>query len=330
MHSELAGADLLFFSPAENQLARHVRIKFWPVRFIKQVAVSIWLHCNAPRIIAEHGLEKLNIHTGPGGVLLVRKLPVPVVVTCHHTYRQQCRHIGSQFWKRIFIPFEQRTYQLATRIICVSDATRRALVEEYGVPEQKVVTVYNAVDPHRFHPIGRPKNPRTIVYVGRIDKRKGIEFLIRTMPLVREQVPDALLLVGGKGAYLEKMQSLVKQLGLERQVRFLGFVPDDQLNALYNAAQFAVVPSMFEGFGITVIEALAAGTRVVGTDVDGIREILAGGEYGRLAAYGDSQALAGAIVAELTRPQAAPPLPPKYGIEQFRNGYLAALRGKES
>jgi glycosyltransferase involved in cell wall biosynthesis len=88
-----------------------------------------------------------------------------------------------------------------------------------------------------------------------------------------------------------------------------------------------VVPSIFEGFGITVIEALAAGTRVVGTDVDGIREILKSGEYGRLVPYGDHQALADAIIAELNEPKRAGELRPEYLIEQFRERYLEALKG---
>lgn len=329
MFSKLQDQNLAFFSPSENSLPRHFRIDFWAVRFLKQVGVSIWLHLNARRIISLHGLDKLNIHTGPGGVLLTRKLPVPVIVTCHHTYSQQCRHIKSQFWKCLFLPFEKRTYQLATRIICVSDATRRALIDRYDIPEEKITTVYNAVDTEKFHPLKTLKAPRTVVYVGRIDKRKGIEFLVRSMPLVLQEVPDALLIVGGKGADLERMKSLVRRLNLQRHVTFLGFVPEDQLNALYNQAQCVVVPSVFEGFGITVIEALAAGTRVVGTDVDGIREILANGGYGRLATYGDRRSLAVAIVAEMGQPRNAGALGPEYRVDEFRNRYLQVINAED-
>ena len=145
------------------------------------------------------------------------------------------------------------------------------------------------------------------------------------MTFVRERIPDTRLLVGGKGGYFAKMNSLVRRLGLENNVRFLDFVPDDQLNALYNQAQCVVVPSIFEGFGITVIEALAAGTRVVGTDTDGIREILQGGDYGRLVPYGDTHALADAIVAELTTPRKAEALRPEYQEEQFRRRYQEVL-----
>lgn len=327
VYSELQDLDILFFSPADNQLPRHVRIEFWPIRFIKQAGVSVWLHLNALRIIARYNLTKMNVHSGAGGVLLPRILPVPVIVTCHHTYQQQYHNIKSQFWKRIFLPFETRTYRLATRIICVSEDTKRSLVDHYGIPDEKISVIHNAVDTGWFHPLGTDRTPNSILYVGRIDKRKGIEFLIRSMPLVLQQIPDAQLLVGGKGCYLKKMKSLVSRLHLERNVTFLGFVPDDQLNALYNRARCVVVPSIFEGFGITVIEAIAAGTRVVGTDVDGIREILRGGELGRLAPYGNTRALAKAIVDELMMPRDVGELPAEYRIERFRDRYREVLEG---
>lgn len=327
MFASLKDIDLLFFSPSKNVLPRHVVIDSLPVRLFKQVGVSLWLHFNARRIISEYHLDKLNIHSGPGGVLFIRKAPVPVIVTCHHTYRQQMHYLRSQFWKCLFLPFEKRTYQLATKIVCVSDATRRTLTDHYGVPQEKIFTVYNAVDTDQFYPLGEKKAPALIVYVGRIDKRKGIEFLVRSMPLVLQQVPEARLLVGGMGRHLEKMKSLVSRLGLKRNVTFLGFVPDDQLNTLYNRARCVVVPSVFEGFGITVIEALAAGTRVVGSDSDGIREILKGGDYGRLVPYGDTRALAEAIVAELSNPGKAAELAPSYLAGQFRERYQAVLKG---
>lgn len=326
MYRVLEGSDILFFSPADNSLPGHSRINFWAIRFFKQVGVSIWLFLNAKEIIAKYRLDRLNIHAGPGGVLLIRKLPIPVFVTCHHTYWQQYTHIKSQFWKRIFLPFEQRTYRLADKIICDCEDTKRVLIERYDIPVGKITVIHCAVDTVKFHFDNLPKKPDTLLYVGRIAKRKGIDFLIRSMPLVVQMIPNAQLIVGGKGNYLEKMRSLVRQLDLERNITFLGFVPDDQLNTLYNQANCVVVPSIFEGFGITVIEALAAGTRVVGTDTDGIREILQSGEYGRLVPYGNHQALADAIVAELKEPKRAGVLRPEYRVEQFRNRYLEVLK----
>lgn len=327
MYRELKGSGTLFFSPADNSLPGHIRIKSWMIRLFKQVGVSIWLFLNGKRIISEYHLDKLNIHAGPGGVLLIRKLPIPVFVTCHHTYWQQYTHIKSQFWKRIFLPFEQRTYRLADKIICDCEDTKRVLIEQYTVPSGKITVIHCAVDTGKFHFENLTKKSDCALYVGRIAKRKGIDFLIRSMPLVVQAIPDVQLLIGGKGSYLEKMKCLVRQLNLERNVTFLGFVPDDQLNTLYNQAQCVVVPSVFEGFGITVIEALAAGTRVVGTDTDGIRGILRNGDYGRLVPYGDCPALADAIVAELNEPKRAEALRAEYQVEQFRNRYLEILKG---
>jgi glycosyltransferase involved in cell wall biosynthesis len=327
MYRELNRPDTLFFSPADNSLPGHIRISFWAIRLFKQVGVSLWLWAKGDRIVAEHRLDRLNIHAGPGGVLYIRKLPIPVYVTCHHTYWQQYTHITSQFWKRIFLPFERRTYRIADKIICDCEDTRQVLIDRYAIPPEKTTVIHCAVDTGKFHYENLPKKPNSVLYVGRIAKRKGIDFLIRSMPHVVKAIPDVKLLVGGKGAYLDKMKALVRQLDLEPNVTFLGFVPDDQLNRLYNQAQCVVVPSVFEGFGITVIEALAAGTRVVGTDVDGIREILNSGDYGRLVLYGDTDALAEAIVAELRTPGKAEALRPEYRVEQLRDRYIEVLEG---
>lgn len=298
---------------------------FWAIRFFRQVGVSLWLFLNARRVIASYRLGKLNIHAGPGGVLLLRPVPVPVIVTCHHTYWQQYTRIKSQFWKRLFLPFEKRTYRLADALISDCEATKRVLIDQYDIPAEKISVIHCAVDSGKFYRTNLPRRQNCLLYLGRIATRKGIEFLIRSMPLVVEQIADAQLLVGGKGECLEKMKALVGRLGLERNVTFLGFVPDDRLNELYNQAQCVVVPSIFEGFGITAIEALAAGTRVVGTDVDGIREILQSGDYGRLVPYGNQQALADAISAELKEPRGAGVLRPEYLAGQFRDRYLQAL-----
>ena len=321
MYRELNRSELLFFSPADNSLAGHIRIRFRPIRLCKQVGVSLWLFLKGKSLISDHGLEQLNIHAGPGGVLYIRKLPIPVIVTCHHTYWQQYTQIRSQFWKRIFLPLERRTYRLADRIICDCEATKQVLIERYALPADKMTVIHCAVDTVRFHCLNLEKKPHTLLYVGRIATRKGIDFLIRSIPLVLQALPAARLLVGGKGEELAKMKALVRKLGVEQSVTFLGFVPDEELNRLYNEAECVVVPSVFEGFGITVIEALAAGTRVVGTDVDGIRETLESREQGRLVPYGDTRALADAIVAELREPKRAGELRPEYRVELFRERY---------
>jgi glycosyltransferase involved in cell wall biosynthesis len=143
----------------------------------------------------------------------------------------------------------------------------------------------------------------SLLYVGRIDRRKGVDFLIRAMPEVARQLPEVILYVGGTGKDLPLLKDYVRAQGLERNVNFLGFIPENSLNAWYNKVQCAVIPSVFEGFGLTVVEAMAAGTSVISTRVDSIRRIVRDGTCGYLVDYGDTTALARRIV-QLLRDEA--------------------------
>jgi glycosyltransferase involved in cell wall biosynthesis len=322
MYMALQNKEILIFSAADNSLPKHIRLTSWAIRQFKHTGLSCWLHLNIKRLIAKHHLLRINIHTGPGGVFLIRPVPVPVIVTAHHTYWQQSHYIRTQFWKRLFIPFERKTFQLAEKIICDCYDTKNVLIKHYSTPEEKITVIPCAIESSKFYPMGTAKQPNRLQYLSRLDKRKGIDFLIKSMQFVRQEIPEATLFVGGTGRHLEKMKTLVRHLHLENNVTFLGFVPDDQLNTLYNQAQCVVVPSIFEGFGITAIEAIAAGTRVIGSDVDGIREILRKGDYGRLVPYGNLRALADAIVAELKSPGIAGELQPEYKFDHFKEQYL--------
>jgi mannosyltransferase len=101
-------------------------------------------------------------------------------------------------------------------------------------------------------------------------------------------------------------------------VEFLGFIPEDSLNTWYNKVQCAVVPSVFEGFGLTVVEAMAAGTCVVSTRVDSIRRIVRDGACGCLVDYGDTAALAGRIV-QLLRDEATRARFVEEGVKRVRS-----------
>jgi glycogen synthase len=106
-------------------------------------------------------------------------------------------------------------------------------------------------------------------------QRMGLENLIASISLVRMQHPDVLLLIAGKGAIAENLRSQIQELHLEDHVQLLGFVPDQDLAFAYRAVELSIVPTIsLEGFGLIVIESLAAGTPVLGTPIGGIPEIL--------------------------------------------------------
>jgi glycosyltransferase involved in cell wall biosynthesis len=103
----------------------------------------------------------------------------------------------------------------------------------------------------------------------------GLENLIAAIAVVKDQYPDVLLLIAGKGAIADNLRSQIQSLQLENHVQLLGFVPDQDLAIAYRAAELSIVPTVaLEGFGLIVIESLASGTPVLGTPIGGIPEIL--------------------------------------------------------
>jgi glycosyltransferase involved in cell wall biosynthesis len=293
-------SDLYIFSPCSNEMPNHIQVNPALHHQLKNLSYSFWLHRNLEKMIRQYRLSRINIQCGPGGLFLLRKTGVPVIATCYHTWWQQSRYIKSQFWKRCFIPFERHTYRLANDIICISEDSRDILADHYGIAPDELAVVHPGVDINRFYPIaGTQKLPNSLLFVGRVDRRKGADFLIRSLPYVIEHIPEVQLYVGGRGKDLARLRHFVDTCGLSKNVKFLGFIPDDQLNLWYNKVQCVVVPSVFEGFGLTAVEAMAAGTGVICTRVDALRAIVQKSNCGYLVDYGDTTALSRTIISML-------------------------------
>jgi len=292
--------NLLVFSPCNNAVSNHVQVKPFLNNKLRNLSFSVWLHQNIGHLIENYNLKRINIQCGPGGLFLIKKPSVPVIATCHHTYWQQSHYIRSQFWKRVFVPFEKRTYMCVERIICDSNDVRRILINQYRIRPERIVVIPIGVNKRQFCPISRvQKIPDSLLYVGRIAKRKGVDFLIKAMALVVKQNPNARLFIAGTGKGVSGLNKYIRKRGLENNVEFLGYVTENDLNELYNKVMCAVIPSMFEGFGLTTIEAMAAGTPVIATNVDSLREIVEHNVNGLLVEYGDIPMLAEQIVSLL-------------------------------
>ena len=295
---------LTVFSPCENQLPGHIRVS--PIlhdRF-RNISYSLWMHHRLPPIVERFQLKRINIQCGPGGLFLFRKPPVPVVATCYHTWWQQSRYIPSQVWKRVFVPFEIMTYRMADRILCISEDSRRILTDHYRIDPEKTVVIHPGIDADKFVPLDNvEKIPDSILYVGRVDKRKGVDFLVRSMTRVVDRLSSACLYIGGTGRDVSALKNFVRSNGLEKNVKFLGFIPDEDLNLWYNRVNCVVIPSVFEGFGLTAVEAMSAGASVICTAVDSLRHIVLDGICGYQVEYNDAAGLGSKIVTLLEDPQ---------------------------
>ncbi len=196
------------------------------------------------------------------------------------------------------------------RIIAVSQATERDLVKYFKLPEEKIRVIYEAVD-ERFKPLGEGEIAEVkqkyaldfpfILYVGLLMPKKNIPNLIRAYHKLREtDLRHKLVIVGRKVPKTSTAEifETVDRLNLQRDVIFTEYVPGDDLPGLYNAADLFVFPSLFEGFGLPPLEAMACGTPVITSNVTSLPEVV--GDAGITVNPYDADRLAEAMHEVLT------------------------------
>ena len=208
---------------------------------------------------------------------------IPTVLTVHDLIFERF----PQYHKRLNYLFLTRTMPLFTRrataIIAISHATKRDLVNFYHVPEEKVHVIYEAPAPH-FYPqpeerveaarrqYGLPE--RYMLTVGTIEPRKNLVRLLEAFEgIYKERLADAWVIVGQRGWLYEGFFRRLEQSPARAGVILLGFVPDEDLPALYAGATVFVFPSLYEGFGLPVLEAMACGAPVVSANTGALPEV---------------------------------------------------------
>lgn len=186
-------------------------------------------------------------------------------------------------------------YDLADRIVAVSNYSADDLASR-GVNREKIDVVPNGVDTDKFSPGPSPVTyedwETVLLYVGPLTERKGLQYLIRAMPSLLREHPDTGLVIVGGGDQ-DKLKQLAKEFDVHDNLRFEGFVPDDDLPDYYRAADIFVFPSLLEGFGMVLIEAMACGLPVVSTTATAIPEVV--GDAGVLVPPSDEAALAASV-----------------------------------
>ncbi|MBR8838137.1 MAG: glycosyltransferase family 4 protein [Stigonema ocellatum SAG 48.90 = DSM 106950] len=180
---------------------------------------------------------------------------------------------------------EKRIYNRCDRFIVLSKAFGNILHQQYKIPEKKIHIIPGGVDINRFQANLSPQESRAqlgwpldrpILFTSRrLVHRVGVDKLLQAVATIKQRIPDVWLAIGGRGPIQTELQQQATELGLNDHVKFLGFIPDDQLPVAYQAANLSVMPSQsFEGFGLAIVESLACGTPVLCTPVGGMPEIL--------------------------------------------------------
>ena len=290
--------ELLVFSPSANALPGHHRIFAATLLLGRHLLFSLGVAAVIERWRRRFDLDFVHLNGGPGGIFLLRRPNTSVIYTVHHTYVQQARLVPGQAWKQALVPLERASYRKADVVTGDCPSTTAALRNELGIVG--AFTVPSGVDTQRFRPLAGERIPQSLLFVGRLDARKGIEQVVGAMPLLLERAPDARLYIIGTGPIEAKLRAAARDGGYEDQVAYLGRVSNEDLVRWYNRASLVVVPSAFEGFGLAVLEAQACGAPVLATATEGLRDLIEDGVTGRLAPFGQPEELA-RVAAELLR-----------------------------
>lgn len=290
--------NILIFSPFENIEDDHyIQIVPGSHNCIgKNITFSIKLGLIIESLIQKYDLSLVHYQGGPGGLFLFHRPSVPVIYTVHHTYYQQSKYIPLQKWKRILYLWERFSYRRADYLMCVSDSTMGVIRHHYHVSQNLCESIPIGVDQSRFFPLHLKRIPNSLFFLGRLEERKGIDFLIRAIPIVKDRLNDIQLFIGGDGVLRSYLENFIKKNNLERNLHLLGAVDDSALNEWYNKVSVVIIPSVFEGFGLTAIEAMACGTPVITTDVDALRDVVEDGVNGLLVKYNDVETLSEKIL----------------------------------
>lgn len=192
----------------------------------------------------------------------------------------------------------------AEEILTVSEFSRQEIHRYLGIPLEKIQVVYNGVDTEQYHPDYSEEQIRAsmakyhvnghyILYMGTLEPRKNIETLIKAYGILKETYAEnipKLVLAGKKGWLYDSIFQMVQDLGLEKQVIFTGYVEAEDAAPLFCGAEMFVFPSLYEGFGIPPLEAMACGTPVITSDCSSLPEVA--GSAGLMVPPMDAAALA--------------------------------------
>ncbi len=253
--------------------------------------------------------------TCPAGRTLKHRYRIPLIATIHATEHGRHGGIHSDLSRVIHQIEWELTYE-AWRVIVCSAFMQSEVHSVLNVPWDKLDVIPNGIHAEKFEfefpeaerkafraRYAQPDEP-LIFFVGRMVREKGVQVLLQAFPIVKARFPQARLVIAG-GGYRKHLEEFVRFLHLETSVRFLGFIPDEELLKLYRVVDVAVYPSLYEPFGIVALEAMAVGVPVVVSDAGGLKEVVQHEQTGILTWAGNAESLAWGILRVLEDPEGA-------------------------
>ena len=235
----------------------------------------------------------LRVHNpyfvGPAALTFKKLFPkVPLVLSHLHTETGLNGFIDA---------FTLKKYD---HIITISKSTKTELNQDYGYPKSRITVAYPGVD-HNFKPGKKPNNQFTLLFLGGLKQRKNPQFLLKLLAKLNNR--KIKLVFAGTGPLLTELKKLTESLQLENQVQFTGFVREQDKVNIYQSADILLLPSLKEGFGMTITEAAACGIPSIGADHYSISEIIKDGKTGYLAKPNDLKDWSNKLIQLIKEPK---------------------------
>lgn len=269
--------------PIDNPIPSAQHVSFRQLPLSPRWLYRMWYRLRLP-VPVQLFTGPVDLFHSPDFVLPPVLGNIPTILTVHDLsfafYPETFTPALVNYLERV-VPWSVRR---ATHVLADSESTRRDLIRLYGTQEEKITVLYSGVH-ERFNTAQEDEarqavrqkyeigNAPFVFTVSTLQPRKNHQLLIRAFRDVAAQTDFNLIIAGGRGWLYEKMQGEVVRQNLEGRVRFIGFVDDDDLPALYNAASLFVFPSLYEGFGLPLLEAMACGTPVITSNASSLPEV---------------------------------------------------------
>ena len=257
-----AHGDTSFVRPESLRLLRSPRYR------------SVWSQARLPLHLMAHRYDLLHV---PGHKLPVLA-PCKTVVTIHDLAFLRFPETFKSLHRQRLVWFTRNAVRRADRIIAISESTKRDLRELLGAPDERIDVVHHGVDHGLFRPDVAPAVRTTpyILSVGTLQPRKNYAMLIRAFKRLceRRREPIELLIAGQHGWMWEGIETETRKQPFADRIKLLGYVEDPQLPALYHGAALVAMPSLYEGFGLPLLEAMACGAPLVASNASCFPEVV--------------------------------------------------------
>lgn len=220
------------------------------------------------------------------------------------------------FRKGVYCFFDRFSERYVDRFIVISEALKKALIDNHKIPSQKIIKIYNGIELKEYRPddsdysfmkirkeYGIDKDKFLIGAIGRIVWQKGFEYLIDAVPRVTKQIAEAKYLIVGEGPLKDSLRAKSRKLDIEDKIIFAGF--KSNIKEILSSIDILVIPSVREGFPMITLEAMAMAKPIIASDIDGIREQIDHNKDGLLIPPEDPGAMAEAIISLLDNKEKA-------------------------